>query len=47
MTEKQLNQLTKIFNTLKLVMTNGEDTIVMAQCLSAFKEFLVEAQSQK
>ena len=47
MTEKQLNQLIKIFNTLKLVMTSGEDTIVMAQCLTAFKDFITEVQIQK
>ena len=47
MTELQLNQLIKIFNTLKLVMTSGEDTLIMAQCLTALKELIEGVQPQE
>lgn len=42
MTEIQFNQLLKIFNTFQLVSTKGEDTIIMAQCLTAMKNLLEE-----
>lgn len=34
------NQLTRIYNTLLLIKTSGEDTITMGNCLQAFKTFL-------
>lgn len=40
-----LEQLIKIYNTLNLVSTKGEDTIVMGQCLNAFKKVLVDMQN--
>lgn len=42
MTEIQFNQLLKIFNTFQLINTKGEDTIIMAQCLTAMKNLLEE-----
>ena len=45
MEHSQLNQLTRIFNTLKLVNTKGEDTVLMAQCLTALKDFIEEISS--
>lgn len=42
MTELQFNQLLKIFNTFQLINTKGEDTMIMAQCLTAMKNFLEE-----
>ena len=47
MNEIQLNQLVRIFNTLKLVNTCGEDTIIMAQCLTSFKDLLEDVQREK
>lgn len=47
MNEIQLNQLVRIFNTLKLVNTCGEDTIIMAQCLTSFKELLEDIQKNQ
>lgn len=47
MNEIQLNQLIRIFNTLKLVNTCGEDTIIMAQCLTSFKDLLEDVQKKK
>lgn len=40
-----LEQLIKIYNTLNLISTKGEDTIIMGQCLSAFKKILVDMQN--
>lgn len=34
------NQLSRIYNTLLLVHTSGEDTVIMGECLKKFKEFL-------
>lgn len=39
-----LEQLIKIYNTLTLISTRGEDTIVMGQCLSAMRNTLTEMQ---
>lgn len=37
-------QLAKVYNTLSLVSTKGEDTIIMGQCLTALKDILVQIQ---
>ena len=42
--EKYFEQLVKIYNTLLVVSTKGEDTIVMGQCLSALRDMLMQAQ---
>ena len=47
MNNNQLAQLTRIFNTMKLINTRGEDTILMAQCLTALKDFIEEVSSEK
>lgn len=35
-----LEQLTRIYNTLLLIRTNGEDTMIMGDCLKALKEWI-------
>lgn len=47
MTKDELNLLTQIYNTLTLVSTRGEDTIIMGDCLKAFQEFLFSQNGQK
>lgn len=42
--EKHFEQLAKIYNTLLLVSTKGEDTVIMGQCLSAMRDVLAQAQ---
>lgn len=37
-------QLTRIYNTLLMVKTSGEDTIVMGKCLEAFKTFMAQIE---
>lgn len=41
---QKLEQLIRIYNTLLSVSTKGEDTIIMAQCLSAMRQVLTELQ---
>lgn len=41
-----LEQLVKIYNTLLMVSTKGEDTVIMGQCLSAMRESLTAFQQQ-
>lgn len=45
MSNNNIVQLTRIFNTLKLVNTHGEDTVIMAQCLTALKDLIEEVSS--
>ena len=37
-------QLTRIYNTLLMVKTSGEDTILMGKCLEAFKAFMSQIE---
>lgn len=39
-TQEELTQLSKIYNTLSLISTKGEDTLVMADCLRALEQTL-------
>lgn len=45
MNKQQLEQLIKIYNTLTTISTKGEDTLVMADCLRAFRYSISELQS--
>ena len=47
MNENQFSQMVKIFNTLTLITTSGENTIIMGQCLSAFKDLITEIQKEE
>lgn len=38
MTQQQLELLSRIYHTLCLIPTKGEDTILMASCLQALNE---------
>lgn len=42
MTNEQLQQLARIYNTLLTVTTKGEDTVIMADCIRAFQAVLLE-----
>ena len=44
MNYNDLQLLTRIYNTLLLVNTKGEDTVLMGTCLQAFKKTLMEMQ---
>lgn len=40
-TKEQVNQLTRIYNTMLEIGTKGEDTLVMADCLRALQQVIV------
>lgn len=44
MTQEQMNQFVRIYNTLCTVATRGEDTIVMGECLRAMQTLAQEIQ---
>lgn len=37
-TKEQVEQLTRIYNTMLEIRTKGEDTLVMADCLRALEQ---------
>ena len=46
MNYNDLELLTRIYNTLLLINTRGEDTIAMGECLKAFKTFVLNKQEE-
>lgn len=38
MTQEELNQLVRIYNTLLTINTKGDDTLIMADCIRALKQ---------
>ena len=43
---KNYTTLTSIYNTLSLIPTKGEDTILMGQCLFTLRDVLADIQKQ-
>lgn len=41
-TEEQLLQLTRIYNTLLTVKTSGEDSFIMTDCMRALQQVLLD-----
>lgn len=46
MTYEKLETLSRIYNTLLLINTKGEDTLVMADCLNAMRTFVQSEQKE-
>ena len=46
MTYEKLETLSRIYNTLLLINTKGEDTIVMADCLNAMRSFVLNEKQE-
>jgi hypothetical protein len=42
--QEHIDQLIKVYNTLFSINTKGEDTIIMAQCLTTMRDTLVNLQ---
>lgn len=40
-TQEQLEQLTRIYNTMLEISTKGESTLVMADCLRALEQTVI------
>jgi hypothetical protein len=47
MTITEKNHLSRIYNTLLMVKTQGEDTIVMGKCLESLYSFLTNASEKE
>lgn len=45
-TQEQLVQFSRIYNTLLTIETKGENTIIMGDCLRAFQQSMQEVQNQ-
>lgn len=43
--ENYFEQLVKVYNTLLVISTKGEDTVAMAQCLTAMRDVLMQMQN--
>lgn len=41
-TREQIEQLTRIYNTMLNIGTKGEDTLIMADCLRALEQTIVQ-----
>jgi hypothetical protein len=41
-TREQLEQLSRIYNTMLEIRTKGEDTLVMADCLRALEQVITQ-----
>lgn len=47
MNKNDLEQLIRVYNTLTEISTKGEDTILMANCLQAFRATLNKLQTEQ
>ena len=47
MSYEKLETLSRIYNTLLLINTKGEDTLTMADCLKALRNFILTNQSKE
>lgn len=41
-TKEQVEQLTRIYNTMLNIGTKGEDTLIMSDCLRALEQVIVQ-----
>ena len=46
MSPKHVQDLTKIYNTLLLISTRGEETMIMAECLKALQQVVEEGAKE-
>lgn len=46
MTNELTNELTKLYNTLLLIETKGENTKIMAQCLQYLEQMIVAERNK-
>lgn len=42
-----VNDLSKLYNTLKLIETKGDNTIYMADCLRFIEQLIANAKSEE
>lgn len=46
MNYEQLETLSRIYNTFLMISTKGEDTMLMADCMKALKQFILTEQQK-
>ena len=46
MSQNHVQDLTRLYNTLLLVSTKGEDTMIMAECLKALQKVIEEGAAE-
>lgn len=46
MTYEKLDTMSRIYNTLLLINTKGEDTMIMGDCLRTLKSFILNEQKE-
>lgn len=46
MKEAQVTKLTQLYNTLLMISTRGEDTMIMAECLKALQQIVEEGAKE-
>ena len=46
MSEKHVTNLTQLYNTLLLISTRGEDTMIMAECIKALQQIIQEGAKE-
>lgn len=46
MNYNDLELLTRVYNTLLLVNTKGEDTMIMGECLRALQDFILTKKQE-
>lgn len=46
MNELQVKSLTQVYNTLLLISTRGEETVIMAECLKALQKIIEEGAAE-
>ena len=46
MNYEQIETLSRIYNTFLMISTKGEDTMLMAECMKAFKQFILNEQQK-
>lgn len=44
---EQIEQLKRIYNTLLTVSTKGESTLIMADCLRALEQIIIDISQQQ
>lgn len=47
MNKEKIETLTRIYNTMLLINTKGEDTIIMSDCLKALRSFIASVEQEQ
>ena len=45
--KEDMQFLAQLYNTLKLISTRGDDTVLMGQCLVALEQFIQQKEKEE